>query len=143
MSSFPPDSSFVGPLPYHLASRLCQEQAQQDAQLLLFQHFPTLKEEHWSHIFTERRPLLWVDEPTKRVTIAEELLPSLVGWAALYEASLQDTPTLLELEGHYQARQLAFFSELARKLVADDPMLTHPESLWHMQAVFHRLCVFQ
>lgn len=108
---------------------------------MLFQHFPDLTKEHWNHIFAERRPLLWVDEPNNRVTIAEELLPSLVGWAALYEASLQDIPTLQEFEGYYLARQLAFYCELARKLIAADPMLTHPESLWHMQAVFHRLCV--
>jgi hypothetical protein len=141
MPSFPTDAPFVGPLPYHLASRLCQGQAQQHTQLVLSEHFPKFTDEQWEHIFIERRPLLWVDEQAQVVTVAEEALPHLMKWALLYQASLDDIPTQQEFEGHYLARQLAYYCDLASKLVAADPALTHSDSIASMRAVFQRLSV--
>ena len=92
------NSPFTGPLPYNLASRSCQARAQQHTQEILWERFPTLTEEHWKRIFAERRPLLWVDEQARTVTVAEEALPRLVTWALMYEASLDSTPTHLEFE---------------------------------------------
>jgi hypothetical protein len=141
MSSFPNDSPFVGLIPYHLASRLCKAQAQQHTQAALYERFPILTEEHWDRIFAERRPLLWVDEAAKTVEVAENALPRFITYAAIYEASLQSIPTQQEFEGQYLARQLTYYCELARKLVAVDPMLTHPDSIADMRTVFQRLSV--
>jgi hypothetical protein len=141
MSSFPTDSPFTGTLPYHLASRLCQAQAQKHTQSVLWERFPTLTEENWNRIFAERRPLLWVDEHLNTVSVAEEALSHLVSWAVIYEASLNSEPTQLEFEGHYLAKQLAYYCNLANELVAADPTLTHPNSIVTMRAVFQRLCV--
>jgi hypothetical protein len=141
MPSFPTDAPFVGPLPYHLASRLCQGQAQQHAMAILSEHLPTLTDEHWGLIFAERRPLLWVDEQAQIVMVAEEALPQLMQWALLYQASVDGLPTQQEFEGHYLARQLAYYCDLASRVVATDPSLTHPNSIASMQAVFQRLSV--
>lgn len=141
MSSFPTDSPFTGPLPYHLASRLCQAQAQRYTQSALWERFPTLTEEDWNRIFAERRPLLWVDEYLKTVSVAKEALSSLVSWALMYEASLIKEPTQLEYEGRYLAKQLAYYCNLASELVVADPTLTHPNSIATMRAVFQLLCV--
>jgi len=140
MLSFPSDAPFVGPIPYHLASRLCKAQAQQHTQAALYERFPTLTEVHWDQIFGERRPQLWVDEAAKTVEVAEAALPPFITYAAIYEASLQSIPTQREFEGQYVARQLAYYCEKARKLVAADPELTHSDSIADMQAVFYRLC---
>lgn len=141
MLSATTNSPFIGPLPYHLASRLCQSQAQQHTQEILWERFPTLTEEHWERIFAERRPLLWVDEQAHMVTVAGEALPRLTTWAAMYEASLDSTPTQAESEARYLAKQMTYYCRLAGKLVATDPELTHPESIADMRAVFLRLCV--
>jgi hypothetical protein len=141
MPSFPTDTPFVGPLPYHLASRLCQGQAQQHTQRTLWEYLPTLTDEQWERIFAERQPLLWVDERAQIVMVAEEALPHLKKWALLYHASLDTLPTQQEFEGYYMARQLAYYCKLAGRLVAADPSLTHPDSIASMRAVFQRLCV--
>lgn len=141
MPSFPTDTPFVGPLPYHLASRLCQAQAQQHTQAILWEHLPTLTDEQWGHIFAERQPLLWVDERAQLVMVAEEALPHFKKWAFLYQASLDNIPTQQEFEGYYLARQLAYYCDLASRVVATDPSLTHPDSIASMRAVFQRLSV--
>lgn len=141
MPSFPTDSPFTGPLPYHLASRSCQARAQNHAQETLWERFPTLTEEHWSRIFAERLPLLWVDEAAKTVEVAEGALPRFITYVAIYEASLQKTPTQRDSEGHYLAKQLAYYCRLASKLVDADLTLTHSDSIADMRAVFHRLRV--
>lgn len=140
MVSFPSDSPFVGPLPYHLASRGCKAQAQQHTQAALHERFPTLTEAHWDRIFAERRPQLWVDEAAKTVTVDEAALPHFITYTVIYEASLPSIPTQREFEGQYLARQLAYYCELASKLVAADPELAHPDSIAEMQTVFYRLC---
>jgi hypothetical protein len=141
MSSFHTDSPFTGLLPYHLASRLCQAQAQQHTQVALWERFPTLTAEHWNQIFNERRPLLWVDEQAQAVVVAEEFLPRLVSWAAMYEATLSDPLPQSNDEARYLARQLEYYCNLAGRLVAVDPNLTHHDSIESMRAVFFRLCV--
>lgn len=139
MSAFPTDTPFTGPLPYHLASSLCQAQAQKHTQSALWEQFPTLTEKDWNRIFAERRPLLWVDEPLKTVSVAKEALSHLVAWAVMYEAMLNSEPTQLEFEGHYLAKQLTYYCNLASELVATDPGLTHPNSIASMRTVFFRL----
>jgi hypothetical protein len=141
MSFFPTDLPFTGPLPYHFASRLYQAQAQKHTQSALWERFPTLTEEHWNRIFAERRPLLWVDEQAQTVVVAKEALLRLVSWAVMYEATLNNEPTQSEFEGHYLAKQLAYYCNLASELVAVDPTLTHPSSITAMRTVFQRLCV--
>jgi hypothetical protein len=141
MLPFLTDSPFVGPIPYHLASHSCKAQAQVHTQSALYERFPTLTEVHWDRIFAERRPQLWVDEAAKTVEVSAEALPRFITYAAIYEASLQSIPTQQEFEGQYLARQLAYYCELARKLVAVDPMLTTPDSIADMRTVFHRLSV--
>lgn len=139
MSNIPANTPFTGAIPYHLATRACRAQAQQHAQELLLKHFPLLTPEHCSRIFTEYRPLLWVNENRKLVTVAERALPGLLDSAAHCEESLYNLPT--QSEAHYLARQLAYYCSLAGKLVAEDPMLTLPDSIVSMREVFHRLCV--
>jgi hypothetical protein len=72
--------------------------------------------------------------------VAEADLPPFTTYAAIYEASLQSIPTQREFEGQYLARQVAYYCEVARKLVAADPELTHSNSIAEMQTVFYRLC---
>ena len=99
-----------------------------------------MSDEYWLFLFDKSSPMLCVEGDTTRVVEA-----TLQRWTVMFKGYRYGKERFpfkrVDDDARYLAKNLLYYSQQAEELLAHDPELTSPESVYQLRELVHRLAV--